>query len=367
VRENVALRLLDRIPNKRESLARALGAVGVPGLLERTAQRPALVVLTYHRIAEPGVRFDPYYDPVISATPESFARQLAFLRGRYQPVPLEDLLDRDALAAAASRARKPLLHVTFDDGYRDNVTAALPILEQLGVPATFFIPTGFLDEPGLPWWDHVAYVLKRTQARRLVLGRHPDDPEPVEITLGSEPADGVRVAAIRRVIGLFLAHAIPDERWFLGQLQEQAGVPVDGPALGRALFLDRRQLRDLAEAGMAVGSHGVAHVVLGRLDGQAQRHELGESKRVLEEVLGRAVVAVAYPYGWPGTFTPETERLAAEAGYRLGFSSIEGVNHPGSGEFEPLRLRRLNVGTGDSGPLLRARAALHGRFGRSFL
>ena len=70
-------RLLDRITNKRELLARAFGSLGFIGLLEQIAlRRPALVVLTYHRIAVPGNASNPYYDPVISATPDAFEAQI---------------------------------------------------------------------------------------------------------------------------------------------------------------------------------------------------------------------------------------------------------------------------------------------------
>ena len=81
----------------------------------------------------------------------------------------------------------------------------------------------------------------------------------------------------------------------------------------------------------------------------------------------RRRTVIAYPFGWPGTFTARTTELAAEAGYHVAFSSLEGVNRPGRPGFEPLALRRLNVGTGDSPPLLRARAALHAAVGRSLV
>lgn len=362
------MRLLDRIPNKRESLARLLGAAGVARLLESASRRaPSLVVLTYHRIAEPGIRSDPYYDPVISATPASFADHLSLLRRRFRPVSLEQAQDPEVGRATVSRTGRLPVLVTFDDGYRDNFDAALPILRRFEIPAVFFIPTRFLEQPELPWWDHVAFVLKRTRAEHCSLRRSPEDAEPVTLRLGREPDDRARIAAIRQVIDLVLADAIPDRPWFLDQLAAQADVPVDSHALGADLFMSWEQLRALVASGMAIGSHGHAHVALGTLDPDAQRRDLGESRRILEEGLGRPVVAVAYPYGWPGTFTAETTRIAAEVGYRLGFSSLEGVNRPGSTGFDPLCLRRLNVGSGDTGPLLRARVALHGVLGRSFL
>jgi peptidoglycan/xylan/chitin deacetylase (PgdA/CDA1 family) len=360
-------RLLGAVPNKRQFLARALGTLGVLTLLERLAltRRPTLVVLTYHRIAVPGVSTNPFYDPVISATPEAFEAQLRSLAHRFRVVNLDEILNDAAGSALASG--KPAALVTFDDGYRDNHDAALPILRKLGVPATFFIPTGFLEEATVPWWDQVAYIIKHTSVDKMELPRAPGDPAPMVIALGPEPTDAARTAAVMTVIRQFLDGAIPDQEWFLAQLGRRAGVPVDVNALSKNMFMCWDHLRELAGAGMSIGSHGHSHRALGMLDEEAQRRDLRESRDRLEAELGRGVAALAYPYGWPGTFTATTGRLAAEAGYRLAFSSLEGVNHPGGDDFAPMALRRLNVGTGDSPCLLRARAALHARSGRSFL
>ena len=89
------------------------------------------------------------------------------------------------------------------------------------------------------------------------------------------------------------------------------------------------------------------------------------SKRILADRLGRQIEALAYPYGWPGTYTGETRVLAAESGYREAFASIEGINRPG--RLDPFEVRRLGVGSGDSAVLLRGRVALHAALGRSFL
>jgi peptidoglycan/xylan/chitin deacetylase (PgdA/CDA1 family) len=361
------LDLLARIPNKREFLARSFGALGILRLIEglAAARAPALAVFTYHRIAVPGVASDDYYDPVISATPEAFRVQVRFLREHFAVVHLEELI-----ASGGSRCpggKRPAALITFDDGYRDNFTTALTILRENGVPAAFFIPTGYLQAPRLPWWDHVACAIKRTNAPRLLLERSPGDPAPLAIELGPSPTETQRTAAIMTVIRAFLDGTIPDPPWFLDQVDRQAEVAIDSEAQGRALFMGWDDVRQLPAAGMAVGSHGHAHIALAGLDEDAQRRELAGSKATLEEALGREVPAIAYPFGWPGTFTARTTELAAEAGYRLAFSSLEGVNRPGRPGFEPMSLRRLGVGTGDTPPMLRARAALHTTFGRSVL
>jgi peptidoglycan/xylan/chitin deacetylase (PgdA/CDA1 family) len=125
------------------------------------------------------------------------------------------------------------------------------------------------------------------------------------------------------------------------------------------------QARALVASGMSVGSHSRTHRDLGRLTEDEQRAELVESKRLLEAELGREVVSLAYPYGWPGTYDATTSRLAREAGYRVAFSSVEGFNRPGS--TDPYAVRRLGVGFADPPVVHRARWALHEAFGGSFL
>lgn len=336
------------IRNKREFLARGLRDTGVLRLLERARRRPALVVLTYHRVGDPGS--SPYYEPIYSATPDALRQQIRSLRDHFALPALEDLDPEGDL-------REPTALVTFDDGYRDNVDAALPVLAEAGVPAAFFLPAGLIDQPRLPWWDHASFVIKRTVRSQLVL----DLPAPLTLDLAP---DG-RSAALRRVIQLYLDGLISDEAEFRAHLEDRAAVAVDDRALGRALFLDWDDARRLLAAGMSIGAHGHTHRRLAALSEDDQRTELTACKRLLEAQTGRAVHALAYPFGWAGTFTETTERLAREAGYRLAFSAIEGVN--GRQAWQPYALRRLNIGARDSPTLVRARTALQMRFGRSFL
>lgn len=359
--------LLRQVPNKREFLANSLRSLGVLQALEGFARLRArgLLVLTYHRIAEPGVQVDPYYDPVISATPATFRAQMEFISSRYRAIGLDELPRLQD--HGANHGPKPPVLITFDDGYRDNFEAALPVLSRCGVPATFFVPTAALDVPRLPWWDHVAYVLKRTGVSSFSVPRWPEDPNPIAVSLGAPPLDGERTAAIMSIIARFLAREIHDDVWFLAQLDEQAQVDVDGSKLGRELFMGWDELKHLRRAGMSIGSHGHSHVDFSLLDADAQQAELIVSKRLLESNLDCEVTAIAYPYGWRGSFTARTVALAREAGYRWAFTSLEGINRLSRLQADPLELYRLNIGAGDSAVLLRARMDLHATVSRSFL
>jgi peptidoglycan/xylan/chitin deacetylase (PgdA/CDA1 family) len=348
------------IPNKREYLARAFRRLGVIGLLERVAsvRGAGLVVLTYHRIAEPGS--DRFYEPVISATPESFRAQVRWLREHVRLVTLNELVAQ--VETGLSWGGMVVL-LTFDDGYRDNFDIAVPILQECDVPATFFIPTAFLESPRLPWWDQVAYVIKETRARRFTLECKNGGRASLLIDLETMP----RTVAIMTIIRAFLDETIADEAWFLDQLSMRAEVAVDHDSLGRALFMTWEQVRQLAGSGkhLTIGSHSHSHHKLAKLDDDSQRHELAGSKRILEARINQEVTALAYPFGWPGTYTARTKVLAIEAGYRLAFASREGVNWPR--RLDRFEVYRLVVGLGDSPALLQSRTALHAVFGASFL
>jgi peptidoglycan/xylan/chitin deacetylase (PgdA/CDA1 family) len=338
--------------NKRAVLARALRASGLLALVERLARRPGLLVVTYHRVGDPSGH--PFYPGVASATPEGLSDELRTLARSRRVVALEEAV---ALAEDGFRTTEPLAMVAFDDGYRDNADAAVPVLRSLGLPAAFFLTTGFVSGEILPWWDHVAYVVNAAAVPVLKLDR----PEPLEIDLARAP----RAEAVARVVRAYLDHPEADERALRPALEERAGVAVDEPRLARSLFLDWGQARALAAAGVAVGSHTVTHRALGRLSEDEQRAELVESRRRIEAEVGREVSALAYPYGWPGAFDATTARLARAAGYRAAFSARPGVNLPGAAD--PFAARRLNVGFADPPVLHRARWALHGAFGRSAL
>jgi peptidoglycan/xylan/chitin deacetylase (PgdA/CDA1 family) len=353
--------IFQRIRNKRHFLARSFEQLGLLHMLEQAAatRGPAVTALTYHRIAEPSA--NAFYDPVISATPAAFHSHIEWLSNHVRLLTLDDLIGR---LESRTPWHEPAVMLTFDDGYRDNVEVAVPILHKYHAPATFFIATAFLESPQLPWWDHIAYVLKRTRVTNLTLARSPDDrASPLVIDL----AETSRPVAITTVVRAFLDGTILNERWFLEQLGRIAHVDLDERDLGRALFMTWDHLRQLADParGLAVGSHTHSHQKLTRLAESLQRRELSSSKQILETHLGCEIKALAYPYGWHGTYTACTKSLAAETGYRLAFTSHERPNRRTT--LDPYEISRIGISTGDSQALVRARIALHGTVGRSFL
>jgi len=347
------------IPNKREFLARAFEQVGVLRLLERiTAQRrPGLTVLTYHRIAEPARQ--AFYDPVVSATPEAFRTQLAWFYSHLRLVTLDEVIDQ---VESQLPWHEPVMLLTFDDGYRDNFELAVPLLRERDIPAVFFIPTAFLETPNLPWWDYVAYIIKHTNTLHFVVERSPSSSlPPLDINLHTTS----RPEATRQIIQAFLRDTISDERWFLNELAQRCKIGVDTESLAGQLFMNWAEVQKIAESStrLTIGSHAHSHQMLARLGRDVQRDELTESKRMLEAKLKRTIKAIAYPYGWLGTYTEQTRALVAEAGYKIAFCAQGGINR--LTYLDRYEVKRLGIGSSDSTSLLRARIILQATFGRS--
>jgi peptidoglycan/xylan/chitin deacetylase (PgdA/CDA1 family) len=336
--------------SRRDRLAELLDRTGVLRVMEWLARRPGLLVLNYHRIGS--IDENPFDDGVISATADQFRAQVRYVREHFDLPRLEDLV---ALPDTGLPRRGPMALITFDDGYRDNFDLALPILREAGVSATFFIATSYIQEPRLPWWDHIAYIVKTTRQDAFTL----DYPTPVSIDL----RQSTRSVALARLLRVYKHAADINEKAFLAHLGERAGVDADSESLGRELFMSWDQIRQLSEEGMSIGSHTHSHKILSAQSETDQRNELSLSKQILEAELGRPITAVAYPVGQTFAFDGVTKRLAREAGYRIGFSYYGGFNR--TGPSDSLDVRRTTVEFEHTFPMFRTRATLHTLLGRA--
>jgi peptidoglycan/xylan/chitin deacetylase (PgdA/CDA1 family) len=329
-----------------------LHATRVLHAIERLALRPCILVFCYHRICPTGE--NPFYDPIESATPESFEFQIRFLRDHFRlPQPSECV----EILATSQAVSEPTAVITFDDGYRDNFQHALPVLRSLETSALFFLPTAFVGQARLPWWDHVAYVVKHSQVARLVI----EIPEPLDLDLNELP----RHEALMAVIGAYLRAARPDDPAFLEHLGRRAEVDIDSARLAASLFMSWEEARALAAAGMGIGSHTHMHRKLASLSDTEQDAELRESKQILERELDRDVEAIAYPYGGRGDFTEDTKRLTKSARYRVAFALTRGISRAGCAD--PWAVPRVAVSASETNTLFRARADLFAAFGASIL
>ena len=194
--------------------------------------------------------------------------------------------------------------VTFDDGYRDNHDVALPILEKYGVPATFFVATGFLQD-GVMWND---VVIESVRAR---IGD--------SIDLGVLNGERLRLATIADAVTL-LRNILPELK-YLPSNERRAAVAELARSAGYSresrIMMTAQEVRSMHECGMEIGAHTVSHPILMNLpEGDAER-EIRSSKRDLEEITGAAIHSFAYPNGRPGQdFSDRDAELVRRSGFR---------------------------------------------------
>jgi peptidoglycan/xylan/chitin deacetylase (PgdA/CDA1 family) len=110
-------------------------------------------------------------------------------------------------------------------------------------------------------------------------------------------------------------------------------------------FLSWEELSELADSGIAIGSHAHTHRSLGKMPPTEAREEARRSKETIEQKLGRPVTSFAYPFGTHGDFTTDTEQALRDAGYTLAFNSKHGAIRRG---MDPISLPRVKIEGGDA-------------------
>ncbi|MFL6707130.1 MAG: polysaccharide deacetylase family protein [Massilia sp.] len=271
-----------------------------------------LSILIYHRVlAQP----DPLFPDEIDAA--RFDQQLRFLKANFNIISLAAAIEGLKNNSLPPRAAC----LTFDDGYADNATIALPILQRHGVNATVFVATGFLNG-GRMWNDTIIELIRRA-------------PSQIDLTgagYGSYTLDSV--AARRQAIGSLLDQLkyIPmDER--LRQVQAIA-AQVD-VRLPDDLMMRTDQVRQLHAAGIEIGAHTVDHPILARLSAAEARSQIATGKAALENMIGASVNLFAYPNGKPGRdYLAEHVAIVKELGFTGAVSTSWGAARPSADLFQ---------------------------------
>jgi peptidoglycan/xylan/chitin deacetylase (PgdA/CDA1 family) len=301
----------------------------VGNLLSPAGDRGRLSILTYHRT--PAAPDPILHDEVDAAT---FERHMALLAADFNVLPLGEACARLVRGSLPARAAC----ITFDDGYADNEQTALPILKRLGLPATFFVSTGFSDG-GIMFNDGVIEAVRHAPAgthdlSRLGLGSY---------NLGDSAS---RRAPIDALIGLLKYRPVRER----GELVEQLASAMHS-ALPKDLMMRSTQIKRLRDEGMEIGGHTVNHPILAVLSEQEARAEIVDGKRRLEEITGAPVTLFAYPNGKPGRdYGPRDVKLVREAGFTAAVSTLGSVADRASDIFQLPRFmpwdrspRRLGV------------------------
>jgi peptidoglycan/xylan/chitin deacetylase (PgdA/CDA1 family) len=268
-----------------------------------------LLILIFHRV-------HPVSDPLFPGEPDArrFDALLGMIRPSFRVLPLRDAVIALRNASLPSRA----LAITFDDGYADNAEVAMPLLRRHGLPATFFVSTGFLDGAGCMWNDALIESVRATAVRELDLenwglGRH------------SLSSVSDRQRSIDVLLGYAKYLASSERQAFVNAIQARVMVRGDFPAL----MMTSTQVRALHDAGMGIGGHTINHPILTRLDRDECTLEIQGGRERLQEIIDAPVDVFAYPNGKPGRDYDQSHvALVEDLGFVAAVSTAAGSAGP---------------------------------------
>jgi peptidoglycan/xylan/chitin deacetylase (PgdA/CDA1 family) len=293
------------------------------------------------------------HDPQLLCVSRShFAEHLDIIRRLSRPTKLgslDEVLQR--------RNRRPPIAVTFDDGYRDNLHNAKPLLERYDVPATVFVASGYVTSREAFWWDRLDKIfLQAWNLPRMldlnINGRsyhwdlgplsqydeatHRQDRD-WSVLRKDDPTPRHRI--YRTLQNLFVLSGIIERQKLLNELSGWSGI-IQAAESAHAALTEAEVVR-LADGGLIeVGAHTVNHPALSQIPEKEQSAEISKSKAHLEEILSAPVTSFAYPYGGRGHYTDRTVASVRDAGFKRACSNFTGFVRAGS---DPWQLPRFLV------------------------
>lgn len=258
-------------------------------------------------------------------------RQFAYLSRCFDVVPLAALRE-------APRAGRRRVVLTFDDGLRNNLTVAYPLLRRFALPATVFVCPGLIGT-GSWLWNHEA----RERLRSLPAA-----------ALGRLARDVGAPAEVERFVDCMKRMPLLSRRRAEKAVRE--ATPGFGPSASQREAFDLAgwdELRALDPRIVTLGSHTMSHSILTSLDAASIEHELAESRRAIERETGREAAYFCYPNGDYDDVALAAARRHYDGAVTTGFGSVPAacdshqlprMTEPGPGLRGMLRLaRRLSA------------------------
>lgn len=270
-------------------------------------------ILTYHRVLP---EEDELFPDELTAA--DFDAQMAVLARFFNVVSLREALER---LESGSLPRRCVV-VTFDDGYADNCTEALPILKKHGLVATFFIASGFLDG-SMMWNDRIISAVRTSPAAEASIPG---------LNIAAAPLTS---AERRRTLAETLIAKI---KYLSGSERDAAIAEIEDTLEGvqpPRLMMTEAQVGEMVAAGMDVGAHTVSHPILTACTLEEAEAEIAASRDALGELTSREIDLFAYPNGRKGQdYSAEHADLVQRMGFRAAVSTNPGTAGSQSAKYE---------------------------------
>ena len=297
-------------------------------LLFRYLNRRKIAILMYHGVAD---------KPIVNWTQvpaREFRSQMKYIRRRCNPIALEKAVK---ISGKNSNGHNYSTVVTFDDGFKNNYSCAYPIMKTYNIPSTIFLTTSFVDKDprygGILWTDYISSILQSTGKDHLDLTDCGLGWIDLSDSLKRYNAKG-RICFELKKLDYEEKNRIIEE---IGRRLE-SGVSEYDYSVFQSLDwddVDRLSRDELME----FGAHTVNHEILPELPDDVKDREILDSKKIIENRIGKPIAAFAYPNG---SFNDDVKGRVSSC-FDCALTSTEGLNHTGTDRYE---LRRFNIFNG---------------------
>ena len=293
-----------------------------------------ITVLTYHRIAPDNLPNTPGKHLGISATKSNFCKHLQLLKNSTNVIPASQLASwirgESSLPPNASI-------ITFDDGYRDNMTQALPLLQKLNLPAIIYLCTDNIGSQTPQYWDLAIYGFQKATHKTYTL------PIIGTVQLCSKNINKI----CRRWIYAVKALSTAQRKQATDELIQVLNVIVPADAF-KDLYLSWDEVRSMQRSGIEFGAHTVTHPILSTLPDDIAQQEIINSKLKIESELKTPVTSFAFPNGLPGDYNDQHITTLRNAEFDMAFTLSPGPTTRTTVKKNPYKIRRIYIGIKDS-------------------
>jgi peptidoglycan/xylan/chitin deacetylase (PgdA/CDA1 family)/CelD/BcsL family acetyltransferase involved in cellulose biosynthesis len=276
-------------------------------------RRPSGRILYYHRVNDDR---DPFFP---SAPLKVFDSQMRFVARHYRVVPLSVLIEH-----LQSGSTETVIAITFDDGYQDNYSNALPILQRYRLPATIFLTTGSIDSREPLWFETLAAALKTTTQECL------DVEMDVPLRFWLRTVDE-RLHANAQLFTVLRRMPDAERQLSLNVIIRELAAPIHDR---QDQMLTWDQVRRMREHAIEFGGHTVTHPFMSKLSPERARWEVAECKRRIEAEVQAPARHFAYPSGRHEDVGPSSKEIVRMAGYEAAVSTEWGLNYAPTDRFE---------------------------------
>jgi peptidoglycan/xylan/chitin deacetylase (PgdA/CDA1 family) len=290
----------------RLSAQASLYWIGASALCNKAYNRNGALILLYHSV--PGPEAQTWVDPRYAVSPSTFESQMRFLAAHRHVISMTELVQ-------ALRRRDPVKRgsvvITFDDGYRDNLEVAAPILARYGLSATLYLPTGYVNREESQWIDRLFVMFKTRRKHKLVLNEQPSHMFDLRLRKNS-------LRAYLLAERMLLSSNWAEREDLLVAIEAQL-CPERAPP---RLTLNWNEVQQLVNRfhNFEIGVHTRNHIDLPAHDATTVLAELTQCVTDVEEAINKRATHFSFPYGRSDF---ETRELAKKAGFHSA-----SVTHP---------------------------------------